>query len=63
MAHLIVVTSAQVKTYLVRFEALLAQDPAGQARLREIEERREAEQKRLGATRPAPPAAEKERIQ
>lgn len=56
MAHLIIVTSAQLKTYLARFETLLAQEPAEQARLSEIEARR-GEPLINGTTRIAPESA------
>ncbi len=56
MSQLIVVTAAQLKTYLARFEQMLAQDQIEQARLREIEERRKAEWDRMRETRPISPA-------
>lgn len=43
MAQIIIVSSAQLKIYLARFEQLLAQDPDEQARLNDIEARREAD--------------------
>lgn len=56
MPQLIIVTAQQLKTYYARFEKVLAQDQAEQARLTEIEERRKAEWDRMRETRPRPPA-------
>ncbi len=52
MPHLLIITAAQLKAYRERFEKLLAQDQAEQERLRQIDERREAEWKQLHKTRP-----------
>ena len=60
MSQLIIVTSAQLNAYRVRFEKLLAEDQTEQARLKEIDERRQAEWDRLRDTRPASPPRREE---
>ncbi len=61
MTQIIIVSSAQLKACLARFERLVAQDPAERARLNDIEARRDADEQRTPPARVAPPHPEGDR--